>query len=171
MQRTPGAIGYVELVYALDNHIPYADVQNHDGKWVTASLDGITAAAAASDSNMPADFRVSITDAPGPDSYPISSFTWLLVYQQQTDRAKGEQIVKFLRWALARWPGVSGGARVCTYSFCGRCARGQAGRGDSASEIAIQETLTATSYGPDGNVHDPGSSSFWIPFGTRARDP
>ena len=63
--------------------------------------EGVTAAAAAATaSNMPADFRVSITDAPGPDSYPISSFTWLLVYQQQTDKAKGEQIVKFLKWAL-----------------------------------------------------------------------
>ena len=100
VQKTPGAIGYVELVYALENHIPFADLQNHDGKWVTAGLNGMTAAAAASASNMPADFRVSITDAPGPDSYPICSFTWLLIYQQQTDKAKGEQIVKFLRWAL-----------------------------------------------------------------------
>jgi phosphate transport system substrate-binding protein len=100
VQQTPGAVGYIELIYALNNHIPLADLQNHDGKWITASLDGVTAAAAASASNMPADFRVSITDAPGADSYPISSFTWLLVYQQQTDKAKGEQIVKFLKWAL-----------------------------------------------------------------------
>jgi phosphate transport system substrate-binding protein len=100
VQQTPGAIGYIELIYALNNHITFADLQNHDGKFITASLDGVTAAAAATASNMPADFRVSITDAPGADSYPISSFTWLLVFQQQTDRAKGEQIVKFLRWAL-----------------------------------------------------------------------
>jgi len=100
IQQTPGAIGYIELIYALNNHIAFADVQNHDGRFVTPSLRGVTAAAAATSSNMPADFRVSITDAPGADSYPISSFTWLLVYQQQTDKTKGEQIVKFLRWAL-----------------------------------------------------------------------
>ena len=100
VQQTPGAIGYIELIYALNNHIPFADLQNHDGRFVTASLEGVTAAAAANASNMPADFRVSITDAPGADSYPISSFTWLLVYQQQSDKAKGEQIVKFLKWAL-----------------------------------------------------------------------
>jgi phosphate transport system substrate-binding protein len=100
VQQTPGAIGYIELIYALNNHIPFADVQNHDGKFVTASLAGVTASAAATASNMPVDFRASITDASGAESYPISSFTWLLVYQQQTDKAKGEQIVKFLRWAL-----------------------------------------------------------------------
>jgi len=100
VQQTPGAIGYVELIYAANNHIPFADLQNHDGKFVTASLASVTAAAAAMASSMPADFRVSITDAPGPDSYPISSFTWLLVYQQQTDKAKGQQIVNFLKWAL-----------------------------------------------------------------------
>jgi phosphate transport system substrate-binding protein len=100
VQQTPGAIGYIELIYALNNHITFADLQNHDGRFITASLDGVTAAAAASASNMPADFRVSITNASGTDSYPISSFTWLLVYQQQTDKAKGEQIVKFLKWAL-----------------------------------------------------------------------
>jgi phosphate transport system substrate-binding protein len=98
LQQTPGSIGYVELIYALNNHLPFADLQNHDGKFVTANLMGVTAAASAA--SMPADFRVSITDAPGADSYPISSFTWLLVYQQQTDKAKGEQIVKFLKWAL-----------------------------------------------------------------------
>jgi phosphate transport system substrate-binding protein len=100
VQQTPGAIGYIELIYALNNHIPFADMQNHEGRFVTANLEGVTAAAAATASNMPADFRVSITDAPGADSYPISSFTWLLVYQQQTDKAKGEQIVKFLKWVL-----------------------------------------------------------------------
>jgi phosphate transport system substrate-binding protein len=100
LQETPGAIGYVELIYALNNHVPFADLQNHDGKYVTANLMGVTAAAAASAASMPGDFRASITDAPGAESYPISSFTWLLVYQQQTDKAKGEQIVKFLKWAL-----------------------------------------------------------------------
>lgn len=100
IQQTPGAIGYVELIYALNNHIPYAVIQNKAGNWVAASLDGVTAAAAAAAGNMPADFRVSITDAPGADAYPISSFTWLLVYQKQTNKETGEQIVKFLHWAL-----------------------------------------------------------------------
>jgi phosphate transport system substrate-binding protein len=100
IQQTPGAIGYVELIYALNNHIPYAVIQNKAGNWVEASLDGVTAAAASSASDMPNDFRVSITDAPGPNAYPISSFTWLLVYQKQTNKETGEQIVKFLHWAL-----------------------------------------------------------------------
>ncbi len=101
IQQTPGSIGYVELIYALNNHIPYAEIQNKAGNWVQASLEGVTAAAASSASNMPSDFRVSITDAPGPDAYPISSFTWLLVYQKQTNKEIGEQIVKFLHWAIS----------------------------------------------------------------------
>jgi phosphate transport system substrate-binding protein len=100
VQQTPGAIGYVELIYALNNKIPFAQLQNKAGNWVNASLEGVTAAAASSAGNMPADFRVSITDAPGPDAYPISSFTWLLVYQKQTNKDVGEQIKKFLSWAL-----------------------------------------------------------------------
>jgi phosphate transport system substrate-binding protein len=86
------------LTYALTNHIPVSKIKNRDGDWIEPSLQGVTAAAASA--TMPADFRVSITDAPGADSYPISSFTWLLVYQKQSDRAKGVAIVKFLRWAL-----------------------------------------------------------------------
>ncbi len=100
VQQTPGAIGYVELTYALTNHIPVATVLNHDGKWIVPTLDGVTEAASGASANMPADFRVSITDAPGPRSYPISSFTWLLVYKVQKDRATGQAIVRFLRWAL-----------------------------------------------------------------------
>jgi phosphate transport system substrate-binding protein len=100
VQQTPGAIGYVELIYALNNNIPFAELQNHAGNWVKASLEGVTAAAASVADNMPADFRVSITDAPGADAYPISSFTYLLVYQQQSDKEKGEQIKKFINWAL-----------------------------------------------------------------------
>ena len=100
VQQTPGAIGYVELIYALNNKIPFAVLQNKAGNWVQASLDGVTAAAASVAGNMPADFRVSITDAPGANAYPISSFTWLLVYQKQTNKDVGEQIKKFLGWAL-----------------------------------------------------------------------
>jgi len=100
VQQTPGALGYVELIYALKNNIPYAIVKNRDGNWINATLAGVTAAAAGAASNMPADFRVSITDAPGADSYPISSFTWLLIYKNETDKVKGQAIVKFLKWAL-----------------------------------------------------------------------
>ncbi len=100
VQQTPGAIGYVELTYALTNKISYAKLKNHDGKWVDASLEGVTAAAAGAASNMPSDFRVSIVDAPGAKAYPISSFTWLLVYQNQTDPTRGPMVVKFLKWAL-----------------------------------------------------------------------
>jgi len=100
VQQTPGAIGYVELIYAIKNNIPFPDIKNHDGNWITPSLAGVSAAAAGAAANMPSDFRVSITDAPGPDSYPISSFTWLLVYKTQKDKAKGEAVVKFLKWAL-----------------------------------------------------------------------
>jgi phosphate transport system substrate-binding protein len=100
VEQTPGAIGYIELIYALNNHIPFAEIQNKAGNWVTASLAGVTAAAASVAGNMPADFRVSITNAPGAQAYPISSFTYLLVYQKQTNKEIGEQIVKFLHWAL-----------------------------------------------------------------------
>jgi phosphate transport system substrate-binding protein len=100
IQQTPGAIGYIELIYALNNKIPFAQIQNKAGNWVTASLAGVTAAAASASGNMPADFRVSITNAPGADAYPISSFTWLLIYQKQSNKDVGEQIKKFLSWAL-----------------------------------------------------------------------
>src|SRR5258708_16120975 len=100
IQQTPGAIGYVELIYALNNHIPYDGIQNNAGAWVDASLAGVTAAAASSASDMAPDFRVSITNAPGADAYPISSFTWLLIYQKQSSKDVGEQIKKFLGWAL-----------------------------------------------------------------------
>lgn len=100
VQQTPGALGYVELIYALKNNIPYAIVKNHDGNWINASLRGVTAAAAGAASNIPADFRVSITDASGSNSYPISSFTWLLIYKNETDKVKGQAIVKFLKWCL-----------------------------------------------------------------------
>jgi phosphate transport system substrate-binding protein len=108
VQQTPASIGYVELIYALTNHIPYALVKNHDGNWINASLEGVTAAAAATAANMPDDFRVSITDAPGAQAYPISSFTYLLVYRNQTDKTKGDAIVKFLRWALSTGQNYTG---------------------------------------------------------------
>ena len=100
IQQTPGAIGYVEWTYAVSNKIPFAVIQNASGNWVQPSIANVTAAAAGAAANMPADFRVSITNAPGPDAYPISSFTWLLIYASQSDKTKGDAIVKFLKWGL-----------------------------------------------------------------------
>ena len=99
VQQTPGAIGYVELIYALQNKIPYGPVQNKSGKFITASLDSVTAAAAGV--TMPDDFRVSITDPAAADAYPIASFTWMLLYQHPADKARSKAMVDFLKWALA----------------------------------------------------------------------
>jgi phosphate transport system substrate-binding protein len=99
VKQTPDSIGYVELIYAVQNNIPYGKVQNADGKFVKADLAGVTAAA-ASMKDMPEDFRVSITNAPGAKSYPISSFTWLLIPAQISDAAKRDAIKGFLKWML-----------------------------------------------------------------------
>ncbi len=105
------SIGYVELVYAQENHIPFGIVRNKAGKWVKASTEGVTAAAAANAKSIPADYRVSITDAAGDTSYPISSFTWLLIPNPAKDPAKGKAIIGFLNWMLdkgeAEAPGLS----------------------------------------------------------------
>ena len=99
--QTPGSIGYVELIYALQNKISFGQVQNAAAEFVTASVDSVTAAAAATAANMPADFRVSITNAAGPGAYPISSFTWILLYEDPADKAQARVIVDFMKWALA----------------------------------------------------------------------
>ena len=101
VKQTPNSIGYVELVYALQNKLAYADVRNHAGRYVPPSLDSVTAAAAGAAAKMPADFRVSITDAPSPDAYPISSFTWLLIPSRIADETKGDIIKQFLGWMLS----------------------------------------------------------------------
>ncbi|MGA8012113.1 MAG: phosphate ABC transporter substrate-binding protein PstS [Candidatus Acidiferrales bacterium] len=100
VKQTPNSIGYIELIYAVQNNIPYGKVQNADGKFVRADLAGVTAAA-GSLKDMPEDFRVSITNAPGAKSYPISSFTWLLIPAQISDAAKRDAIKDFLKWMLA----------------------------------------------------------------------
>jgi len=97
VKQTPGAVGYVELIYAVQNKMPYADVKNAEGNFVKASLESVTAA--MSTAQIPDDFRFSMTNAPGKDSYPIAGATWLLVYQQQKDAAKGKKLVEFLKWA------------------------------------------------------------------------
>jgi phosphate transport system substrate-binding protein len=99
IRQLPGAIGYVELIYAVQNNIAYGSVRNAAGTFLKASLDGVTAAAASAP-KMPADFRVSITNAPGKDAYPISSFTWLLIPQQSKDAAKGKILSDFLNWMV-----------------------------------------------------------------------
>jgi phosphate transport system substrate-binding protein len=99
--QTPGSIGYVELIYALQNKISYGTVQNAAGEFTKASLQSVTAAAAGAAANMPADFRVSITNAPGKGVYPISSFTWLLLYENPKDKAQAKTMVEFVKWALA----------------------------------------------------------------------
>jgi phosphate transport system substrate-binding protein len=98
--QTPGSIGYVELIYALQNKISYGQVQNANGEFVAASIESVTAAAAAAAATMPPDFRVSITNAPGAGVYPISSFTWMLLYEDPADKAQGKAMVDFMRWAL-----------------------------------------------------------------------
>lgn len=99
-RQIPGAIGYIELVYALQNDIPFASMQNPAGEFVRASLESVTAAAAGAAANMPVDFRVSITNAPGKMAYPISSFTWILLYQSPTDKVRGRVMVDLMKWAL-----------------------------------------------------------------------
>ncbi|MGA8618357.1 MAG: phosphate ABC transporter substrate-binding protein PstS [Candidatus Sulfotelmatobacter sp.] len=99
IRQLQGSIGYVELIYAVQNNIPFGSVKNAAGVFLKASLDGVTAAAASAP-KMPADFRVSITNAPGKDAYPISSFTWLLIPQQSKDPAKGKMLIEFLSWML-----------------------------------------------------------------------
>lgn len=99
VSKTPGTIGYVELIFALQNKIAFGDVQNAAGKAVHATMEGVTAAA-ASMTNPPADLRMSITNAPGDTAYPISAFTYLLIYKTQTDASKGKALVDFLKWGV-----------------------------------------------------------------------
>lgn len=97
VKQTPGAIGYVELIYAIQNKMSYAEVKNSAGQFVKPTIDSVTAALATAD--IPDDFRFSMTNAPGKDAYPICGATWLLVYEQQKDPAKGKKLVEFLKWA------------------------------------------------------------------------
>jgi phosphate transport system substrate-binding protein len=102
VKQTPGSIGYVELSYAMQNHLPVALIRNAAGRWVAPTIDGVTAAAAGTVAKLPknTDFRISIVNAPGATAYPISSFTWILLYKNPSNPAKGKALVDFLRWAL-----------------------------------------------------------------------
>src|SRR5271154_5872492 len=98
VRQSPGAIGYVELIYAMQNKIPFAYVKTAGGSWVKASIEGVSEAA-ASVKTMPADYRVSVTNAPG-NAYPISSFTWLLIPNPAKDSNNGKVLIDFLKWML-----------------------------------------------------------------------
>ena len=101
VKQTQGAIGYVELAYAVKNNLSYADVKNKSGNFITPSIESTTAAVNGKISTMPDDFRVSLVNPDGADAYPISAVTWILIYKNQPDKVKGEKIVQFLRWAIS----------------------------------------------------------------------
>ena len=105
VKQTPGAIGYVELIYAIQNKMPYAEVKNAAGQFVKASIESVTAALGTA--NIPDDFRFSMTNAPGESAYPIAGATWLLVYEQQKDPAKGKKLIEFLKWAMTKGEGMA----------------------------------------------------------------
>ena len=105
IKQTPGALGYVELIYAIANKMPYADVKNSAGQFVKPTIASVTAALATAE--IPDDFRFSMTNAPGKDAYPIAGATWLLVYEQQKDPAKGKKLVEFLKWMATKGEGMA----------------------------------------------------------------
>jgi phosphate transport system substrate-binding protein len=100
VKQTEGSIGYVELAYAVQNKLDYASLKNKAGNFVEPTFESVSAAAEGAIKNMPADLRVSLTNADGKDSYPISGFTWLLVYKQMKDKQKMDALKTFLKWAL-----------------------------------------------------------------------
>ena len=100
VKQTPNSMGYVELIYAVQNNMPYGKVRNASGAFIKADLAGVTAAAAGAAKSIPDDFRVSITDAPGKTAYPISSFTWLLIPSKFSDATKRDAIKGFVKWML-----------------------------------------------------------------------
>jgi phosphate transport system substrate-binding protein len=107
VKQTPGALGYVELIYAIQNKMPYADIKNSAGEFVKPTLESVTAALGTAE--IPDDFRFSMTYAPGKDAYPIAGATWLLVYEQQKDAAKGKKLVEFLKWAMTKGEAMAKG--------------------------------------------------------------
>jgi len=110
LKSTPGGIGYVELSYANHNHLPSGLIRNAAGEWVAPTLSSVTAAAAGAVAKLPAntDYRISIVNPAGKGVYPISSFTWILVYAHPKDAAKGQKLVDFLKWAYHDGEAVAG---------------------------------------------------------------
>ena len=105
VKQLSGAVGYVELIYAKQNKMPYADVKNAAGNFITPTIESVTAALATA--KIPDDFRFSMVNSPGDNAYPISGATWLLVYEKQKDAAKGKKLVEFLNWALTKGEGMA----------------------------------------------------------------
>jgi phosphate transport system substrate-binding protein len=108
VKQTPGSIGYVELVYALQNKITYGAVQNQAGEFIIPEVKSVTAAAAGAMPTMPKDFRVSITNSPGQGAYPVSSFTWILLYENPDDKNQARVMADFLKWALSDGQAMAG---------------------------------------------------------------
>ncbi len=110
VKQLPGAVGYVELSYAKQNKLPVALIKNAAGEWVAPTLESVTAAAAGAAAKIPAntDYRISIVNAPGKAAYPISSFTWILVYEHPKDAVKGKALANFLRWVYKNGESVAG---------------------------------------------------------------
>ena len=106
VKQTPNSMAYVELTYAAQNNIPYGTVKNSSGTFVKADLASVSAAAASAAKDMPADFRVSITNGSGKTAYPISSFTWLLIPSKFSDASKRDALKDFLKWALGDGQGL-----------------------------------------------------------------
>ena len=100
VKQSPGAIGYVELAYAVKNNLPCADIKNKSGNFITPSIESTTTAVNGKIDSMPVDFRVSLVNPNGADAYPIAGLTWILVYKNQTNKIKGQKIVEFLHWAI-----------------------------------------------------------------------
>jgi phosphate transport system substrate-binding protein len=100
VKQLSGAVGYVELIYAKQNQMPYADLKNAAGNFITPTIESVTTALATA--KIPDDFRFSMVNAPGDQAYPIAGTTWLLVYEKQKDAAKGKKLVEFLNWALTK---------------------------------------------------------------------
>jgi phosphate transport system substrate-binding protein len=100
VKQTPGAIGYVELIYAKQNKLPFADIKNASGEYVTPGIESVTKALESA--KIPDDFRFSMVNSPGSGAYPIAGTTWLLVYETQKDPARGKKVVEFLNWSLTK---------------------------------------------------------------------
>ena len=107
IKQTPSSIGYVELIYAAQNKVPYGAVKNSSGTFVKADLASVTEAASGAVKTMPEDFRVSITNAPGKNAYPISSFTWLLIPEKFKDGGKRDALKGFVKWAITDGQGFA----------------------------------------------------------------
>jgi len=105
IKQLPGTMGYVELAYAHQNRLPFADLKNSSGNFITASLDSVTEALATA--KIPEDFRFSMVNPPGEKAYPIAGATWLLVYEKQKDAFKGKKLVEFLNWAITKGEGMA----------------------------------------------------------------